>query len=461
MARIGTVRLRHSRLSCIAFSPDGKVLASGGYDHAIRFWDPVTGQELRSLAGHQQLIYAIAFSRDGKFLASGGWDTEVIVWRTDTGTEMRRLTGPQQAVTSLSFSPDGRWVVAGDKENTVHVWDAGNGKEVHCFQGEQDATASVSAVAFSPDGKTLAVARTDRGIELWDVASWKLAGHLKATSSGSVFWLFLPTVRRCFPAPTTGPFAFWNVAENREVQRVGTARENRDYDDQVIQSLAVAPDGKSVVTARMDGWISVPDTASGKELRRWNGDPNGVEGLAFSRDGRTLASASRHAIRLWDPQTGKRLDPIIEPAIAPKEIIFSADGKHLIVNNGGQAVLVLDAASRKERLSVELKAMSLCSLAISPDSRAALAFVDAPYFDKPRDSRIRRIDLVTGKEKDALIRQFGVVEHIAYSAGETPSSVGAGERSFVGTGQRARNGRAGVQPRRNRQRLPLRPMVDF
>ncbi len=110
----------------MAFSPDGRWLATGGEENTVKIWDVQTGRELRPLRGHTNDIYAVTISPDGRWIASGGEDSTVKVWDSRTGQLVRSFRGHRGIVTSLAFglSPDGRrFLVSGSRDHTVKVWD--------------------------------------------------------------------------------------------------------------------------------------------------------------------------------------------------------------------------------------------------------------------------------------------------------------------------------------------------
>ncbi len=169
---------------CVAYSPDGKTLASGGYDNLIRFWGPRTGAERRQLAGHGHGVLCIAFSPDCRVLASGSQDHDVRLWDVSTGKEVRRLRGHTQQVHGVAFSPDGKALASCGSGYTVRVWDVATGKEKQCLGGPfppGHSSRYLHSVAFSPDGKYLAAGGTERVLHLWETSTWKpvrtLAGH--------------------------------------------------------------------------------------------------------------------------------------------------------------------------------------------------------------------------------------------------------------------------------------------
>jgi WD40 repeat protein len=411
VARIGTVRLRQSFVGCVAFSPNGRVLASGGRDDKIRFWDPATGKEVRSFAVNKQGLNAIAFSRDGALLASAGQDPEIIVWRMASGEELYKVKC-RDPLTSIAISPDGKLVASGDQNNAVRVWDVNTGKEIQCSQGKEGY--GVIAVAFSPDGKTLAAARGDGPIQLWNVASWKLMGSLDNRLESVWALAFSPDGKRLFTGAFDTALYYWDMADTQAVKRLESITENTTRPKLMGGRLAVAPDGKSLASARPDGSISLWDATTGKELRRWEGDTESAYSLTFSPDGKVLACASRNRIRLWDPQSGRRLDPFTEPTVRPRDILFSPNGKSLVVDDDAQTVRIVDLPSGKDRLSVELPIMSLWSLTMSSDG-SLIAFAQVPFFEERRDSRIRLLDVATGKVKGFSIKQSGIVERLAFS----------------------------------------------
>jgi WD40 repeat protein len=134
----------------VAFSPDGKQVASGSNDKTVRLWDAVTGTALQTLEGHSSWVSSVAFSPDGKQVASGSTDKTVRLWDAVTGTALQTLEGHSSWVRSVAFSPDGKQVASGSADETVWLWDAVTGTALQTLEGH---SSSVSSVAFSQDSK--------------------------------------------------------------------------------------------------------------------------------------------------------------------------------------------------------------------------------------------------------------------------------------------------------------------
>ena len=166
-----------SGIKCIAFSPDGQTLASGGTDSTIRLWDPHTGQPKATLIRHKGPVERIAFSPDGNTLASASFTQRdqynrnpnyaIWLWDLQTGKQKAQLSGHTEYVLAVAFSPDGKTLASASKDTTIRLWDIQTGKHLMTFTGDVKENASV---AFSPDGKILASSCRNGTILLWDIS---------------------------------------------------------------------------------------------------------------------------------------------------------------------------------------------------------------------------------------------------------------------------------------------------
>jgi len=156
-----------SGVNSIAFSPDGKYLASASFDKTIKIWDIKAGKEIKTLTGHKSSVLSVAFSPDGKYLASGSVDETIKIWDIKAGKEIKTLTGHKSSVISVAFSSDGKYLASGTI--LIKIWDIKSGKEIKTLAGHK---SDVNSVAFSPDGKYLASASSDKTIKIWKLKSF-------------------------------------------------------------------------------------------------------------------------------------------------------------------------------------------------------------------------------------------------------------------------------------------------
>ncbi len=298
----------HSWVNCLAFSPDGKTLASGGTDGEAYRWEGRTGKLIHQLPVRDGPCRAVAFSPDGNRLATAGQG--ITFCDPATGNVLKEvpvLDGGKHMV----FSPTGKSLVWSDDKNLIVVSDARSGKGIHRYPGlGKDlheafgggkfgprktlvTRARIEGLALSPDGKLLAVINSDRTVHVRDVASGNLVESIRFRS--------LPT-QIAFTAD--GKALVVGETDRIAIRNLATKDVSRSFRG---WSFALSPDGRTIAVGAGHGSIGLHELASGKEIRKLEGHQDQVTALAFSGDGKKLASGSTDTtVLLWDIQDGSK-----------------------------------------------------------------------------------------------------------------------------------------------------------
>ncbi len=291
-----------SPVSSVKFSPDGSMLAVGGY-RAVRFIDPGKGKVLATLFGHADYVRSIAFSPDGKLIAAAGGEPqregEIKIWDIQSRRLLKTIRGHKDCIYSIAWSPNGKLIASGSYDKSVKLWDAIDGKELRTLQDHIDA---VFGVAFSPDGKRLASASQDRTVKIWDVATGRRLYTLSDALDGLTSVAYSPSGDQVAAVGYDKTIYIWRLGEDD-----GHLGQSLIADEESLLALVWSPDGKTIVTASSDGSIRFRDSKLDL-IGVVDRQPDWVEALDMSSDGKWLAAGRYNGtLSLYDAKTYKDL----------------------------------------------------------------------------------------------------------------------------------------------------------
>ena len=315
-------------ISRTTFSPSGKRFATAGYDGAACVWSVETPREFLSLEGHDQAVWALALSSDGKRLASGSFDLTARIWDADTGSLLTTIPVGFYVV-SLAFSPDGARLATVATNNTAMVWTT-NAEPVLTLAGH---TGIVMAVAWSLDGRFILNGSQDGTVRLWNPTNGTPLRTFVCHTNWVLSVSLSPDGRRFATSSSDGMARIWDSATGRLLHELKGHRG-------LIQTVSFSPDGHRVATGCEDRRVRLFDVDRGSLMLVMEGHRGGVTSLAFSPDGSRLVSAAanadfgsfwtfdRRAI-IWDLRGGQRMMELDAHPTSVTALAFSPDGKRL------------------------------------------------------------------------------------------------------------------------------------
>lgn len=299
------VQTGHSaRIESIAFSPDGRLAVSGGWDKSLVLWDVDTGREVRRFSGHSDSVSSVAFSPDGGYVLSGSWDRTLRLWDVKTGREVQQFSGyarglavspdggrvlvgnsadslslldlkagnetrrfsPNSSAGAIAFSRDGKLALTGGWDGSLKLWNAERGLPIRLFDGH---SGKVTSVAFSADGLFALSGGMDKAIRLWDVTTGKEVRRFEGHAKGVTSVAFSPDGTLAFSGGMDGAVRSWDI-------RQGNERKLFKGYTEAVTSVAVSPDGAYILAGSGDSTMRLWNTATGAEVRRFCGQPGMV-----------------------------------------------------------------------------------------------------------------------------------------------------------------------------------------
>ena len=366
-------------LTSVAYSPDGKLLVTTGYDKMVRVWDAITGKEKREFRVSSQRPNKVVFSPDSKRVATASEDNSARIWDVTSGQELLTLRGHTREVLSVAYSSDGKMIATAGGDQHVKIWDAETGKESLTLRGHSQW---VNGVAFSHNGNQVVTACIDGKVRVFDVDD----GRIRQTFDdqfGSV-WGVAFSPDDTLIASGSGE---WKWIEKRGqilIREAATGRVMHTLRAHagLARTVAFSPDGKQLASVGGEHWfepgvVKVWDVATGSELQSFAGHTLGLAALEYSPDGRTLASGGWDAtVRLWDANAGGIRQTFPGDSFMTWILAFDPEGKHIASAGETSGAKIWELATGKVREFEGHKGSVRC-LAYSPDgTRVASGGVD-------------------------------------------------------------------------------------
>ncbi|SIO31386.1 WD40 repeat [Singulisphaera sp. GP187] len=347
-------------VSSVAYSPDGRFLATYGPNRPLTLRDAATGRERTRLRGMDSQVHYLAFSRNGERLVASFDDDGLAVWETGSGRLVQVFKDHNATVSRIAFSPNGTTLAALEGDRDVVFRDLATERK---WAVPSEDKGDVLVLAFAPDGRTLALGGEGVPLRVCDVATGEERARFSRPIGNVRSLMFTPDGRTVVIGGDDPRVRLWHLAPALEDSSLaGHSAET--------WSLAFSPDGRTLVSGSDDNTIVVWDVAERRKRATLRGHYSTVSALAFFPDGRTLATVElgQH-VKLWDVEQGRELATLVGHIDRIRSVAISPDGKTVASAGSDLSIRLWDVASRTCRAILEGHQDTVRALAFSPDGR--------------------------------------------------------------------------------------------
>jgi WD40 repeat protein/Zn-dependent protease with chaperone function len=361
------------RVFRMQFSPDGSLMAATGgdaVDGVVSLWDTSTGKVVGTLTGHEEDVRAMAFTHDGKTLATGGKDRTIRLWDVATRQQVRLFQGPKRQsdpnveaspILATAYSPDGNSVATADEGGQVNIYGLSPPRLVRSWVAHSDAA---SAIAYSPDGRTLVTGGYDKAIKIWNVAT----GELVRSLDGHKGWVMSLAFSHDGQTLASGSYdrsiRIWNVAD-------GVERHTLAGHTATVRSLAFSHNDKLLASGSADQTVRLWDAASGQEQATLAGHEAVVRSVAFSPDDRLVASGGEdQTIKLWNVASHDLRGTLTGHSDIVSAVAFVQET--LVSTSWDRTLRTWDVDALEQRSSLPAASGAVVALAVAADGRRLL-----------------------------------------------------------------------------------------
>jgi WD40 repeat protein len=296
IAKIQIDKTNITKLSSVAFSPNGRYLLAGGKDRKLWLWNLKSGKLAKTFVGHSDIISSVAFSSNSQYAISGSRDRTVRIWNVSNGRLLDTYRGHNGFVSSVSFSSDGRYVLSGSYDKTLQFWDRRNARLIRRFKRGNWVLSMDISRRFALSG------HRDRTMRLWNLDTGKLRRSFRS-SSYFMSVAFFPNPNRVVSGHTDNTLRVWNVNSGRMLRRFWGHSGS-------VFSVDVSSDGRKIVSGSRDNTVKLWNAYSGRLIHSFKHEDD-VYSVKFTSDSSRIISAGNDGISLWDIKTKKNIARLV------------------------------------------------------------------------------------------------------------------------------------------------------